>query len=176
MRRLWRPLPAEETPWFPSVADWAGGLARYRAQSGGGSAGPLPARLVAEAEALFADLIGSMDAPVLLHGDLHHFNILADGPECWRAIDPKGLIGEPAYEAGALLRNPLPQVLAAPDPRRLLARRLDLLAGELALNRARLRGWGIAQAVLSACWMLEDHGAGWEPVIAFAEHLAAVGA
>jgi streptomycin 6-kinase len=119
-------------------------------------------------------LLASAGEPALLHGDLHHGNILADGPAAWRAIDPKGLVGEPAYEAGALLRNPLPELLAWPDPRRILSRRLDVLAGALGFDRARLRDWGFAQAVLSGWWSFEDHGHGWEPAIACAELLAGV--
>jgi streptomycin 6-kinase len=172
MRRLWRPAPPAGP--FPSVADWARGLTRLRSQFAGGS-GPLPAALVDQAEQLFAELIGSMDEPVLLHGDLHHGNILAAGRAPWLAIDPKGVVGEPAYEAGALLRNPMPRILEIVEPRRLLTRRIDQLGEALGLDRVRLRGWGIAQAVLSAWWSLEDHGRGWEEAIACAEHLAMSG-
>jgi streptomycin 6-kinase len=170
MRRLWRPVPAGHP--FPSVADWAGGLGRLRERFGGGS-GPFPAMLVEEAERLFAELIGSAAELRLLHGDLHHGNILAGQRRPWLAIDPKGLVGEPAYETGALLRNPLPRLLAAPRPELILARRVDQLAEELGFDRARLQGWGVAQAVLAAWWALEDHGHGWEPFIACAELLAA---
>jgi streptomycin 6-kinase len=88
MRQLWRPAPAEHA--FPSVADWAAGLGDLR-QRFGGTSGLLPPALVDEAEALFADLIASMGEPVLLHGDLHHDNILTAGRHPWLAIDPKGL-------------------------------------------------------------------------------------
>jgi streptomycin 6-kinase len=172
MRALWRPVPPDHP--FPTVADWGAGFARLRQRFGGGT-GPFPAALVATAERLFATLDASASTPVVLHGDLHHGNILAAGPRGWLAIDPKGLVGEPAYEAGALLRNPLPWLLAQPDPASILARRLDILSSVLVCDRARLRGWGIAQAVLSAWWSFEDHGHGWEPAIACAELLAAPG-
>lgn len=171
MRLIRRPAPPGHG--FPSVADWGAGFARMRRQFAGGS-GPLPAALAAEAETLFTDLLASSAAPVLLHGDLHHDNILAAGRRPWLAIDPQGVLGEPAYEVGALLRNPLPQLLALPQPGRILARRVDQLAEALGLDRARVRGWGLAQAVLSAWWSIEDHGEGWEPTIACAELLAAV--
>jgi streptomycin 6-kinase len=170
MRRLWPPLPAEHP--FPSVADWARGLQRLRAHFAGG-AGPLPARLVDQAERRFAELLASSAPPVLLHGDLHHANILAAARAPWLAIDPQGVAGEPAYETGALLRNPVPDVAAWPDLPRVLARRVDQLAETLGFERERVRGWGIAQAVLSAWWSIEDHGAGWEPASACAEALAA---
>jgi streptomycin 6-kinase len=115
-----------------------------------------------------------MAAPVVLHGDLHHDNIVAATRAPWLAIDPKGVVGEPAYETGALLRNPMPQLLAMPDPARLTRRRVDQLAGELGFDRARIRGWGLAQAVLSAWWSIEDAGTGWEFGIAVAELLASM--
>jgi streptomycin 6-kinase len=169
MQRLWRPLPDGHP--FPSVADWGEGFARLRHHFGG-AAGPLPARVVERAEGLFRELLASAAEPVLLHGDLHHDNILRSG-ERWLAIDPKGLAGEPAYEAGAFLRNPLDELLARSDAAEITARRIQQLAAQLELDAARIRGWAFAQAILSAWWMIEDHGGGWEPVTAFADLLSA---
>jgi len=169
MRQLWRPPPAAHH--FITVRDWAAGLHRLR-QRFGGTTGPLPANLVERAEAIFSELLDSTADPAVLHGDLHHDNILAGQRQSWLAIDPKGVIGEPAYEAGALLQNPMPQLLELPNLERVLARRVDQLAHELELDRERIVGWGFAQAVLSAWWSLEDHGSGWEPAIACAHVLA----
>ena len=171
MRQLWRPVALEHS--FPTVAKWAAGLKRLRAHFGGGS-GLFPSALVEAAETLFAELIGSMVEPVLLHGDLHHENILSAERQPWLALDPKGVVGEPAYEVGALLRNPIPRLLIEPQPERVLARRVDQLAEELGFDRARLVGWGLAQAVLAAWWSYEDHGHGWEWGLACAELLAAL--
>jgi streptomycin 6-kinase len=170
MRQLWRPVPDEHP--FPSVADWAAGLGRLRRHFGGGS-GPFPTHLVEAAEVLFRDLIGSMGEPLLLHGDLHHENILAAERQPWLALDPKGLVGEAAYEVGALLRNPIPEIVTRPHVDRIMARRVDQLSEELGLDPERLLGWGLAQAVLAAWWSFEDHGLYYEPFIACAEHLAA---
>ncbi len=169
MQQLWMPAPPGNT--FPPVARWALGMKRLRDHFDGGC-GPLPTALVVMAETLFDELLGSMAEPVLLHGDLHHQNILAAERSPWLALDPKGLIGEPAYEVGALLRNSMPQPFSAPRSKRVLARRVDRLAEELGFERARLVGWGVAQAVLSAWWCIEDHGHGWEWGIACAELLA----
>ena len=138
----------------------------------GGTSGPLPEKLTGEAERLFAELLASQSEPVVLHGDLHHFNILAAERQPWLAIDPKGVVGEPEYEVGAFLRNPMPDLLSKPHPGSILARRLDQFSEELGFDRERLRSWGIAQAVLSAWWSIEDHGYGWEEAIRFAELLA----
>ena len=165
MRTLWKPPPPDHS--FPSVADWGAGFSRLRRRFDGG-AGPLPPALVDEAETLFRDLTDSASGAVLLHGDLHHENILSSGRVPWLAIDPKGLIGEPAYEIGALLRNRVPRTDGA---RGMLGRRVDQLSEELGIDRERARGWGVAQGVLSAWWSIEDHGRGWEDAIACAEIL-----
>jgi streptomycin 6-kinase len=161
MRRLWRPVPDGHR--FPTVADWAQDIPKYLAAFPTG--GPYPRRLIDEAAALFDELLPTSDAPVLLHGDLHHDNILRAGRSPWLAIDPKGLVGEPAYEVGALLRNPGPQIASEPDLRRLLRRRIGLFARALDMDAERLRKWGMAQAVLSACWTWEDNDE--PPVLAF---------
>ncbi|HEX8720977.1 MAG TPA: aminoglycoside phosphotransferase family protein [Pyrinomonadaceae bacterium] len=170
MLKLWRePPPAHP---FPTAADWGRGFAHLRTRYGGG-AGPFPPRLLEEAESLFAELLASSAPPVLLHGDLHHGNVLAAARDPWLAIDPKGLVGEPAYEVGALLRNPLPQLLNTPDPVRVTERRVAQLSEALGVERERVRGWGLAQAVLSAWWTVEDGGEFKESDLAAAEVLAA---
>jgi streptomycin 6-kinase len=171
MRQLWRTLPADHP--FPTVVDWARGLARHRQRFDGGT-GPIPAPLFERAESLYRELLASQAEPALLHGDLHHWNILASARDPWLAVDPKGVVGEPAYEVGALLRNPMPRLLAYPDPGAVFARRIDQLAEALGFERGRLRDWGLAQAVLSACWSVEDAGGSGEWVdwmIAVAELL-----
>ena len=171
MQQLWRTPPRRHP--FPTVEKWGEGLKRLRRTFDGGS-GPFPEALIETAETLFTELIATSDEPVLLHGDLHHRNILSARRQPWLALDPKGVVGEAAYEVGSLLRNPMPELLNAPHPRRVLAKRVDQLAEELGFERERLVNWGFAQAVLSAWWSYEDHGHGWEPAIACAEHLAAL--
>ena len=89
----------------------------------------------------------------------------------WLAIDPKGVYGEPAYDVGAWLRNPL-DLLQWPQLGQLLAQRVAIFSEMLSLDRQRLVGWGVAQAVLSAWWSYEDHGQGWETAVTCAERLA----
>lgn len=171
MRGLWRTAPLEHS--FPHIHDWAAGMQRLRAHYHGG-VGPLPIRLVEEAEILFAELLASAADPVVLHGDLHHDNILFAQQRGWLAIDPKGIVGEPAYEVGALLRNLWPDRHTIHDPANLLARRIDQLSEELGIDRARIRGWAVAQGVLSAWWCLEDGDDCWKAAIALTELFTAI--
>ena len=96
--------------------------------------------------AVFAELCDSMGEEVVLHGDLHHENILRS-ERGWVAIDPKGVIGEREYETGAFIRNH-----ESPT----FARSADQLAEALGLDRERIRAWSWAQAHLAAAWSIED--------------------
>ncbi len=87
----------------------------------------------------------------MLHGDLHHGNVLAAEREPWLVIDPKGVVGDPAYEPAVMLWNSHAGV-GARDAADRLAARLDILAEMLCHDRRRMAAWGFAQAVLSACW------------------------
>jgi streptomycin 6-kinase len=66
------------------------------------------------------------------------------------------------------------EVLEAPRPGGVLERRVDVLAEELGLDRARVLGWGVSQAVLAAYWGLEDSGRVWEEALVFAGLLSAI--
>jgi streptomycin 6-kinase len=153
---------------FPTVAHWARGLNRLRATFGGGS-GPFPNSLVEEAQGISNELLSSMDQPTLLHGDLHHWNILSAHRSPWLAIDPKGVVGEPAYEAGAWVRNPFPDLLKWSNVKRVIGRRIEQLSNALGVNRERIQGWSLYQAVLSAWWSFEDGDPNWEAWIEVAK-------
>jgi streptomycin 6-kinase len=171
MRGLWCPVPPDHG--FPTVHDWAQGMERLRHRFDGG-VGPFPRDLVEKAEALFAELLGSMTELVLLHGDLHHDNILSAEREPWLAIDPKGIVGEPAYETGALLRNLWEDRHTISNPTRMTERRIHILAEELDLDRRRIRDWSVAQSMLSAWWCLEDNMDCWASAIEMTQRLAEI--
>lgn len=101
------------------------------------------------------ELISSQGCQVLLHGDLHHYNILQHESK-WLAIDPKGVIGEREFEISALLRNPF-SVIEAPMEAKELARNLDWVVDLTAFNRERVLSWCIIQAILCVCWYFEDN-------------------
>ena len=133
------------------VEDWALGFARHR-HSGDAT---IPAAQLDRAEQLFAALAASQGERVLLHGDLHHDNILFDARRGWLAIDPKGVLGEPGFEIGAMLRNPTEHASRFADAA-IIDRRVAIAVERLGLDRRRVLAWAFAQAVLSAVWSLED--------------------
>ena len=109
--------------------------------------------LVASASAAKSLLESSRDECVL-HGDIHHDNVLDFGERGWLAIDPKGLHGERAFDYLNMFCNPWP---AARQPG-LLRRRLSTVARAADLEPLRLLRWVVAYAGLSAAWSIDDGG------------------
>lgn len=62
--------------------------------------------VIAEAARVARELLAEPQEPMPLHGDLHHDNVLDDGRHGWRAIDPKGLLGERGFDFANIFRNP----------------------------------------------------------------------
>ena len=164
MKNLWKPLPEKHD--FITIAEWSNAISQYH-----GTSGPLPSYLVDKAERLFAELIASSAEPVLVHGDLHHENVLSSARAGWLAIDPKGVAAEPAYETAALLRNPRSKLQQHPELEQILLRRILVLSEALHIDPHRIHQWGLAQTVLSAVWSAADEGRGWEHAIGVAEAL-----
>lgn len=110
--------------------------------------------MLARCAAVARDLLATERDIVVLHGDLHHENVL-HSPRGWLAIDPKGLIGERTYELANLLCNPQPHGKVVHRPERM--QRLAMLYAErLTLNVQRILGFALAHAGLSAAWSLDD--------------------
>jgi streptomycin 6-kinase len=167
MPRVWKTVESPHS--FPDVLNWGRSLFEWSQQKD-----PLPRdltpRMVDMAAKIYCDLANSMSIKVLLHGDLHHENILQHG-EHWRVIDPKGLVGEPAFEAGAFVRNPMPQIAEESQLQKLLQRRLSIFADVWNCDYERLWGWSFSQAVLSAIWATEDED-NWQVPSLVAHQLA----
>jgi streptomycin 6-kinase len=168
LRGLWRPPPPEHP--FRALAEeaasWAVELPVLWEQLGR----PFERRLVDEAVAFTRELGSSQGEPVVLHQDYHGGNVLRAEREPWLAIDPKPLVGEREFDAASLLRDRRDELVADPRPQRRVRRRLDLLAAELALDRERMRGWGIVHAL---AWGVSGIGKVEEEMVGCARWLAA---
>jgi streptomycin 6-kinase len=109
---------------------------------------------LAAAADLARTLLASTPVTSALHGDLHYDNILL-GPRGWLAIDPKGVLGDPAYEPANAFHNPDGAGDLIFHPAR-IAYLADRFAHRLGQPRQRLLGWAAAHCALSILWSGED--------------------
>jgi len=92
----------------------------------------------------------------LVHGDLNPSNILLDATCGWLVIDPKPMIGDPAYDAWPLIGQ-----VGGAHSRELggaeIVRRIRRLSEQTGLPDQRVREWCVVRAALSLTWYVDDH-------------------
>lgn len=148
LRRLWRPVPPEHP--FPLVVDLALRWAREIPGRFDRLDRPFEASLVEEAADVCAELGRSREAMVLANRDYHLGNVLSAEREPWLLIDPKALVGEPAFDTGHLLRSLIPDQINRP----LVIGLVERLAGELGVSAESIRRWALVRSVENALWSL----------------------
>jgi streptomycin 6-kinase len=98
------------------------------------------------------ELLDSPQDIVVLHGDIHHGNVLDFGNRGWLAIDPKGLYGERGFDFANIFCNPDRESACIAGR---FERRLNCVVKEAGLDRLRLLRWILAWSGLSAAWIIE---------------------
>ena len=97
------------------------------------------------------ELLETTSIKTVLHGDLHHENILYDAERGWLAIDPKRLYGDEGFEYANLFCNPDATIAQAPGR---LERQLKIVCAATGISERRMLQWIAAWTVLSGIWML----------------------
>lgn len=108
--------------------------------------------LFAKAAAAAQHLLACPQDQTVLHGDIHHGNILDFDEDGWLAIDPKGLVGERGFDYANVFSNPDDQTATAPGR---FNRQIEIIAETANLDPRRLIQWILAYTGLSAAWCLE---------------------
>ena len=142
--RLHAPRNTALPPSLVPLTRWFAELAPAASRYGG---------ILRQAEETARELLAEPRDVVVLHGDIHHGNILDFGPRGWLAIDPKHLVGERGFDFVNILRNPDTQIALATGR---FARQATVIAEAAHLNRERLLQWTLAFGGLSAAWILAD--------------------
>ncbi len=113
-----------------------------------------------------AELLDDPREPVVLHGDLHHGNVLDFGQRGWLAIDPKGLLGEREFDYCNVLCNPSHERALMPGR---LERQFGVVVDSTGAESPRLARWLVAWCALASTWFTIDDDPG------HAESSAAIG-
>ena len=152
-------VPAPAAHELPSFAQWVERAFRLT-RTEWDPQERMPRDLIDRAEEAFAWVARSGGDEVVLHGDLHHENILLDEGSGWTAIDPKGVIGVPCLEVGRFVQNQLPEELSAERREGMVCERVRILSDGLGYAPEMLSASALVDCVLSHCWSFEDDGIG----------------
>lgn len=120
---------------------------------------PVPRRYVEQALSLGRDLLRDERAAVVVHGDLHYANVMADAAGEWLGIDPKPMAGDAHYEPAPMLWNRMDELsgpLAVGSVRDGLRRRFHALVDAGGLDEDKARDWVVVRMVLNAGWTVQD--------------------
>lgn len=112
--------------------------------------------LLIKAKSLFQRLTTDRTKDIILHGDLHHDNILKD-KSSWKAIDPHGYMGDPAFEVGSMIVNPFDCFPQHMSLEKIIDARLKILCEKLPFESWRIYAWSFCKTMLSVAWTFEDH-------------------
>lgn len=116
--------------------------------------GPISKEVLEKALRICTYLLQTPKQQFLLHGDFHHYNVLSSMENRWKAIDPKGLIGELEFDIIQFLLNKLP----SHNVYDLTEKRINIFTEELHLDKERLLLWGYCHSVLATSWTIEGNG------------------
>ena len=176
--RLGRRLAVPAPDGLPRLSDRAGEWEEALRKDAAELTHALP-RPVREAALATVRELGREQPDTLVHGDLHGRNILRADREPWLAVDPKGYVGDPAYDAGALMKSRAYALAGAgEDLGRAVHRIVDVFAEAAELDRERVRRWAQLHAVQAAFWArrhgfrVARGGPELEWITAFADRLA----
>ncbi|MFG1628791.1 aminoglycoside phosphotransferase family protein [Kribbella sp. NPDC049227] len=144
-RRLSIPAPAA----LPRLVDQADSWDEELRKDAAEFAGVLPVAVVDSALAVI-DELGRDQPDLVVHGDFHPRNILRADREPWLAVDPKGYVGDPAYDGVAFLKPRALALMESDDLMKVLLHELDVFTDAAELELERVRRWAHLQVVQAA--------------------------
>jgi streptomycin 6-kinase len=107
--------------------------------------------ILSRAKKLADYMVENFPQSTLLHGDMHHDNIIHDTQLGWRVIDPQPIIGDLAYDCANTFKNPLDMTAFTHNKDRLL-KQADSLARILDIDPRRIINYAFIHGCLSSCW------------------------
>ena len=145
------PIPIQGNYGFPLYQDWiteafTSTLTRFEPDF-------RMQKMMSVADQLFHQICPAGSPQALLHGDLHHENMLQHRNGEWKAIDPQGVIGTPFLESARFIENHA--IEHGRVDWQLLDQSVEYLAGRLKQTKHAISSAVYILHVLSTYWGYE---------------------
>lgn len=144
------PRRVESYP-FPTYVDWVNRITAYMSKQ--------PQEelylYMKKAQKLCTKIAKEFNQITLLHGDLHHDNILLRSNGQYVLIDPKGVLGDPVFDIARFMLNEFEEELT-PSVANKMSSIIQYLENNLLLSQSILKKLLFVETTLGACWQVED--------------------
>lgn len=138
---------------LPTYAEWLDkAFSRARSEN---KVGLKMLSLIDKAERMYGEIEASDRPKILLHGDLHHYNILQDKSGEWQVIDPKGVIGQACMDCARFMENQLDMVQYE-EQKNCLVEMITVFSNTFNESKQIIASCLFIDYVLSTCWTFED--------------------
>lgn len=108
-----------------------------------------------KAKAVFDNVSLNYNGEYLLHGDLHHDNILLNQDGAYTIIDPKGVIGDPVFDIPRFILNEFGNELT-PALQSKVSYIITILAEQLHIPSHALKQCLYVEMTMAVCWCAES--------------------
>ena len=148
LKRIIRPVPSDQSD-FVQLDRWFSGLKRHAGTN-------FPEDYAVKALSFYEELSQDTKNIFLIHGDLHHDNILSAKREPFLVIDPKGIIGHIGYDIGVFLNNHHNWLEWNTRLEGKLDKAVADFASAINIGEMEIRKWAYCQMVLSWWWTFDE--------------------
>lgn len=157
LKASWKPVPTATS--LPNGADMAEWFSQFISSQWQILNKPCSAKVI-DTALIFVESRTKAFKPekaVLVHGDAHNNNLLQSlSPNAqfsFKLIDPDGIIAEPAYDLGVLMREWLDELID--DPIRLAKERCAYLSKQTNQDPEAIWQWGFLQSVATGLILIQ---------------------
>ncbi|MNJ40583.1 Aminoglycoside/hydroxyurea antibiotic resistance kinase [compost metagenome] len=145
-------IPAANLEMYPAYKDWVYRITNYMSTRHEYSELYLKMK---RAKDIFDAVSTLYTGKVLLHGDLHHGNMLTNSNGGYTLIDPKGVIGDPIYDTPRFILNEFENEVT-PALQSKISHIISTLASELNIPSDILKQCLYVEMTMAVCWCVED--------------------
>lgn len=145
-------IPAVEAEKFPTYIGWVERITEYMGQR---HDCPELSKHMQRARDICLSIASIYSQNLLLHGDLHHDNMLLGNDGDYVIIDPKGVIGDPVFDIPRFILNEFDEDITSA-----LYEKIDsiiwTLEKKLSIPNEIIRKCLYVETAMGMCWCVED--------------------
>lgn len=145
-------IPPEKAERYPTYLSWVTRITDYMSKRQDNKELYLHMK---RAEELCLSVAARYPKRMLLHGDFHHDNILLNADRTYTVIDPKGVVGDPVFDAPRFILNEVDEEITG-ETRQKIIKVINTFEKSLNIPADILSRCFYIEMAMGTCWCVED--------------------